>query len=69
LPFGELHRYSAVKWYSDIDPKPHDRIEKWAHTKASPKGTYQGIIPVDFAGFPIDLEAFRYWPMNRTLDY
>ncbi len=26
---------------------------------ASPKGTYQGIIPVDFAGYPVDLEAFR----------
>ncbi len=25
----------------------------------SPKGTYQGIIPVDFAGFPANMEAFR----------
>lgn len=25
----------------------------------SPKGTYQGIIPVDFAGFPVDMESFR----------
>ena len=25
----------------------------------SPKGTYQGIIPVDFAGYPVNLEAFR----------
>ena len=25
----------------------------------SPKGTYQGIIPVDFAGFPADMESFR----------
>ena len=25
----------------------------------APKGTYQGIIPVDFAGYPVDLEAFR----------
>lgn len=25
----------------------------------SPMGTYQGIIPVDFAGYPINLEAFR----------
>jgi UDP-4-amino-4,6-dideoxy-N-acetyl-beta-L-altrosamine transaminase len=24
-----------------------------------PKGTYQGIIPVDFAGYPVDMEAFR----------
>jgi UDP-4-amino-4,6-dideoxy-N-acetyl-beta-L-altrosamine transaminase len=27
--------------------------------EASPKGTYQGIIPVDFAGRAVDLEAFR----------
>ena len=25
----------------------------------SPKGTYQGIIPVDFAGFPIDMKSFK----------
>lgn len=24
-----------------------------------PKGTYQGLIPVDFAGYPVNLEAFR----------
>jgi len=24
-----------------------------------PKGTYEGIIPVDFAGYPVNLEAFR----------
>ena len=27
--------------------------------KASPKGTYKGVIPVDFAGYPHDMEAFR----------
>lgn len=27
--------------------------------EASPAGTYSGIIPVDFAGKPVDLEAFR----------
>jgi UDP-4-amino-4,6-dideoxy-N-acetyl-beta-L-altrosamine transaminase len=26
---------------------------------ASPKGTYQGIIPVDFAGYPLNLESLR----------
>lgn len=25
----------------------------------SPKGTYSGIIPVDFAGYPVDLKALR----------
>ena len=24
-----------------------------------PKGTFEGIIPVDFSGYPVDLEAFR----------
>jgi UDP-4-amino-4,6-dideoxy-N-acetyl-beta-L-altrosamine transaminase len=24
-----------------------------------PKGTFQGIIPVDFAGYPVDMQAFR----------
>ncbi len=27
--------------------------------QTSPKGTYQGIIPVDFAGYPINLEKLR----------
>lgn len=27
--------------------------------EASPKGTYKGIVPVDFAGYPVDLEQFR----------
>ena len=26
---------------------------------SSPKGSYQGIIPVDFAGYPIDMERLR----------
>jgi UDP-4-amino-4,6-dideoxy-N-acetyl-beta-L-altrosamine transaminase len=47
--------------FADVDPetilldihKVKDLLE------ASPKGTYQGIIPVDFAGFPVNLEAFR----------
>lgn len=25
----------------------------------SPKGTYKGIVPVDFAGYPLQMEAFR----------
>ena len=27
--------------------------------KSSPKGTYQGIIPVDLAGYPVDIEEIR----------
>ncbi len=47
--------------FSDINPenycldirKVEQLIEK------SPRGTYKGIIPVDFAGFPVDMEGFR----------
>ncbi|MCE7055306.1 UDP-4-amino-4,6-dideoxy-N-acetyl-beta-L-altrosamine transaminase [Algoriphagus sp. AGSA1] len=47
--------------FADIDPdtylldisKVRELLEK------SPKGTYSGIIPVDFAGRAVDLEAFR----------
>ena len=47
--------------FSDIDPssylldinKVRELLEK------SPKGTYKGIIPVDFAGRPVNLEEFR----------
>ncbi len=27
--------------------------------QSSPKGTYRGIIPVDFAGYPVNMEEFR----------
>lgn len=47
--------------FADIDPttvtidinKVEEILEK------APIGTYEGIIPVDFAGFPVNLEAFR----------
>lgn len=47
--------------FADIDSDTYlldiESVEKLL--KASPKGTYQGIIPVDFAGRSVDLEAFR----------
>ncbi len=27
--------------------------------ESAPRGTYQGIIPVDFAGYAVDMESFR----------
>jgi len=27
--------------------------------ESHPAGTFQGIVPIDFAGYPVDLEAFR----------
>lgn len=47
--------------FSDIDPETYLLdIEKLQQLlQSSPKGTYKGIIPVDFAGRAVDLEAFR----------
>jgi UDP-4-amino-4,6-dideoxy-N-acetyl-beta-L-altrosamine transaminase len=47
--------------FADIDPNTYllDIEKVRALLKAAPIGTYKGIIPVDFAGRPVDLEAFR----------
>ncbi|MGH2667336.1 UDP-4-amino-4,6-dideoxy-N-acetyl-beta-L-altrosamine transaminase [Flavobacterium sp.] len=47
--------------FSDIDADTYlldvDKVEKLL--QSVPKGTYKGIIPVDFAGRAVNLEAFR----------
>lgn len=47
--------------FADIDPET--ALIDINHLKflleASPKGTYQGIIPVDFAGNPVNMEAIK----------
>ncbi|MBN1820931.1 MAG: UDP-4-amino-4,6-dideoxy-N-acetyl-beta-L-altrosamine transaminase [Prolixibacteraceae bacterium] len=47
--------------FSDIDPQTYildiDKVRKLL--KNSPAGTYKAIILVDFAGYPMDMEAFR----------
>jgi len=47
--------------FADIDPETYlldyNSVEKLL--EASPLGTYQGIIPVDFAGRAVDLEKFK----------
>jgi len=47
--------------FSDIDPDTYLLdIEKVKELlEASPKGTYKGLVPVDFAGRAVDLEAYR----------
>lgn len=47
--------------FADIDPETYllDIKEVEKLLKATPKGTYKGIIPVDFAGRAVDLEAYR----------
>lgn len=47
--------------FADIDPQTYlldiNAVRKLL--EGSPKGTYKGIVPVDFAGRAVDLEAFR----------
>lgn len=47
--------------FADIDPETYllniDTVK--ALLEASPKGTYKGVIPVDFAGRAVDLEVFK----------
>lgn len=47
--------------FADINPETYllDINNVQALLEASPKGTYKGIVPVDFAGRAVDLEAFR----------
>jgi UDP-4-amino-4,6-dideoxy-N-acetyl-beta-L-altrosamine transaminase len=56
-----VHYCGAETVFADINPetalldieKVRELIEN------HPKGTFAGIIPVDFAGYPVDMEAFR----------
>lgn len=47
--------------FADIDPDTYLLDIKAVRKllESAPKGTYQGIVPVDFAGRAVDLEAFR----------
>lgn len=54
-------RYAGGEvWFADIDPDTYlldlESVRKLIESK--PKGFFKGIIPVDFAGLPVDLEAF-----------
>ena len=48
-------------WLADIDPDTYllsfEKVKKLIESK--PKNYFKGIIPVDFAGLPVDLEKFR----------
>lgn len=47
--------------FADIDPETYlldiDKVRELL--RSSPTGTYKGIIPVDFAGRPVNMETFR----------
>ncbi len=51
----------AEVWFADIDPKTYlidlNEVKKLIESK--PKGFFKGIIPVDFAGLPVDTEKLR----------
>lgn len=47
--------------FVDINPETYtidlDKLE--AKLENAPKGTYKGVVPVDFAGYPVDVERLR----------
>jgi UDP-4-amino-4,6-dideoxy-N-acetyl-beta-L-altrosamine transaminase len=47
--------------FADIDPQTYllDILEVRKLLESAPIGTYKGLIPVDFAGRPVDMESFR----------
>ena len=55
-------RYAGGEvWFADIDKDSYllslESTRELIESK--PKGFFKGLIPVDFAGLPVDLEAFR----------
>ena len=55
-------RYAGGEvWFADIDPDTYlldiRSVKKLIDSK--PKGFFKGIIAVDFAGLPVDMEKFR----------
>ena len=55
-------RYAGAEvWFADINPNTYllslESVRSLLESK--PKGFFKGIIPVDFAGLPINLEDFR----------
>jgi len=48
-------------WFADIDPVTYtlDLQATRRLLESKPKGFFKGIIPVDFAGLPVNMEAFR----------
>lgn len=63
-------RYAGAEvWFADIDPNTYlISLEKTkALIESKPKGFFKGIIPVDFAGLPVDLEAFKTLAIKHNL--
>ena len=47
--------------FVDIDAKTYtlDLVKLEQKLEAAPMGTYKGVVPVDFAGYPVDVERLR----------
>ncbi len=56
-------------WFADIDPDTYLLCLKSTKKliESKPKGFFKGIIPVDFAGLPVDLEAFKLLAQEHDL--
>jgi UDP-4-amino-4,6-dideoxy-N-acetyl-beta-L-altrosamine transaminase len=55
-------RYAGAEvWFADIDPNTYllDINSVIELIESKPKGFFKGIIPVDFAGLPVNMEDFR----------
>jgi len=56
-------------WFADIDPKTYtldiNKVEELILSK--PKGFFSGIIPVDFAGYSVNLESYRKLAEKHSL--
>ena len=55
-------RYAGAEvWFADIDPNTYlldiNSVKELIESK--PNGFFKGIIPVDFAGLPVNMEEFR----------
>lgn len=63
-------RYAGGEvWFADINPDTYlldiNSVKKLINSK--PKGFFKGIIPVDFAGLPINMEEFRVLANEHNL--
>jgi UDP-4-amino-4,6-dideoxy-N-acetyl-beta-L-altrosamine transaminase len=56
-------------WFADINPNTYlldiDSVKKLIESK--PKGFFKGLIPVDFAGLPVNLEDFKNLAKEHNL--
>ena len=63
-------RYACGEvWFADINPNTYllDINSVKELVKSKPKGFFKGIIPVDFAGLPVDMEEFRAFANDHDL--